>query len=518
MKIFIALLLLALIPASVSGIQIVNDNNSNLTYFEMRDRTTDVLDTGVVIANLEMYYIEDQAAISADVFVGAHGAVTDAYTSGECIHVGQGKYRADFPDAAFDGGVGTRVQLLLVDGDGGAFSEWLEVELVASIATEVWEKDISSIGGIGIAATIVQAAATQAQAFDPSTTPVEILATGGTAGINAEELIDLAWDELLIGATHNIATSAGRRLRAIQDFSIYENGSVWIDTINGTPGTVDFENGTVGNPVDTLADAMTIAGSIGLSRFEIGARSALAFEEDMDGWLFNGRNYSIDFAGYDSNSLFIQGATVTGELTASGSVGMILCRLSDGCTLPSGGYSQCTLPGDITLAGSFYLFDQCVSVVAGTASPSIDLGSVGNQSINFRHFSGGIRVVNLGTNGTDNMSLEGFGQLIIDSTSDAASSTIAVRGLFDITDEVAGGFSGTLSDEARFDTQQVWGFALENARTANEVMNVISAVLAGKSDASGGVMKFYAADGVTVRLEVSVLAGERVSVDTWKGD
>ena len=49
--------------------------------------------------------------------------------------------------------------------------------------------------------------------FDPSATPVEIRATGGTAGKNAEALVDDVWDEPLTAATHNVATSSGRRLR-----------------------------------------------------------------------------------------------------------------------------------------------------------------------------------------------------------------------------------------------------------------------------------------------------------------
>lgn len=128
MKKLIAFLIIALTSISF-GSDIVNDGNSNITYFVMRDKTAGTVDTGVVIANLQMYYIEDQAAESADAFVGSHVAATDAYTSGECFHIGHGVYRADFPDAAFDGGIGTRVQLILVDGDGGAFTEILEVQL-----------------------------------------------------------------------------------------------------------------------------------------------------------------------------------------------------------------------------------------------------------------------------------------------------------------------------------------------------------------------------------------------------
>jgi hypothetical protein len=53
--------------------------------------------------------------------------------------------------------------------------------------------------------------------FDETTDPVEILATGGTAGKNAEELVDDVWDEVLTGAAHNSPTTAGRRLRQVSD-------------------------------------------------------------------------------------------------------------------------------------------------------------------------------------------------------------------------------------------------------------------------------------------------------------
>lgn len=124
------LILFLMLATAVFGAEDVKNGATDvITYFVFRDQTTGVRDTGVTIANLEMYYVEDQAAESADVFVGAHGADTDAHTDGECIHVGHGLYRVDWPDAAFDGGVGKRVQLTVVDGDAGAFTETLVMQL-----------------------------------------------------------------------------------------------------------------------------------------------------------------------------------------------------------------------------------------------------------------------------------------------------------------------------------------------------------------------------------------------------
>lgn len=127
MKYFALFLILA--SRVFGAIDVKSGATDVITYFVMRDATAGTRDTGITIANVEMYYIEDQAAESADAFVQAHGAVTDAHTPGEVIHVGHGVYRVDWPDAAFDGGIGKRVQLTFVDGDAGAFTETLEVLL-----------------------------------------------------------------------------------------------------------------------------------------------------------------------------------------------------------------------------------------------------------------------------------------------------------------------------------------------------------------------------------------------------
>jgi hypothetical protein len=58
--------------------------------------------------------------------------------------------------------------------------------------------------------------------------------------IAVDYLIDRIWDEVLTGATHNVPTSAGRRLRALADTVILKDGdTVAADnagTINGTNG------------------------------------------------------------------------------------------------------------------------------------------------------------------------------------------------------------------------------------------------------------------------------------------
>jgi hypothetical protein len=63
------------------------------------------------------------------------------------------------------------------------------------------------------------------------------------------------------------------------------------------------------------------------------------------------------------------------------------------------------------------------------------------------------------------MSLEGDGQLIFNSSCSNADAgdVIAIRGNFTITDNVGGGWGGTISDEARFDQTQILDAVIDDA-------------------------------------------------------
>jgi hypothetical protein len=72
---------------------------------------------------------------------------------------------------------------------------------------------------------------------------VNDLSTATTAGI-----ADAVWDEVLTGATHNIASSAGRRLRILDEERIIAEGQ----TVSATTNTITLE------PIGTLCVGQTI--------------------------------------------------------------------------------------------------------------------------------------------------------------------------------------------------------------------------------------------------------------------
>jgi len=123
-----------------ASLMIANGSTDVTVYFSLRDRTTGEPDTGVVVANAGLYYVEQRNA-SGEVSVtpGEVGDPDSVHVDGGMIHVGHGVWRTDWPDAAFDGGVGKIVTLTVVDGDGGAKTETVIVQLSPSVTVDYVE-------------------------------------------------------------------------------------------------------------------------------------------------------------------------------------------------------------------------------------------------------------------------------------------------------------------------------------------------------------------------------------------
>lgn len=260
-------------------------------------------------------------------------------------------------------------------------------------------------------------------------------------------IADAVWDEILTGATHNIATSAGRRLRGIQDFQGYEDGAIWIDTVNGTAGTVDYENGTVENPVKTLADALTISASLNIKRFKIAGASTITLSANSDTYVFEGWNWTLALNGQSIVGIRVVGAAVSGIAAGTGAIQIFDHCIMNVCSHIKGTriINSAIANTQTTVEAGDFFFDNCHSAIAGTATWVFDFGgAIGNTNLGMRHYSGGIQLENMGDAGTDTMSLEGYGQ-IIEGT--CTGGTVAIRGNF----TTSGITNLTLSDDARFD-------------------------------------------------------------------
>lgn len=252
-----------------------------------------------------------------------------------------------------------------------------------------------------------------------------------STAVGMVEIAKAVWDRILSGATHNIASSAGRRLRAIQDFGQYL-GSVHIDTVNGTAGTVVDENGTADNPVDSLADAITLNTTLGFNVFTMSPSSSITLAQTFNNFLFEGKDgWTLALGGQDIGGTHFIGADATGIGTGSTEFSFERCNLGT-ATLHPFHAENCGLSGTITfgLAGD-YLLGVCHSRIAGATTPIIDTGAaLLNVNLAMPDYSNGIEIRNLNAAGTDEFSISGIGQIIYAASS---SGTVNQRGDWQVT-------------------------------------------------------------------------------------
>ncbi len=239
------------------------------------------------------------------------------------------------------------------------------------------------------------------------------------------------WDEILTGANHNIADSAGRRLRDLQEFGTYEGGAVWIHTSGGVAGTTDFENGTNFHPVDSIADANTIAASIPLVRFEVAPGSSITFPGAQIDEVWEGRDWTLALGGVDITGSFILGAEVTGIGVATDTYELEECDIGAVTLDNDGHFERCALTETFTVgqAGTF-TFHQCFTEAATTIT--IDFAALGATAVHLLDFHGQVNFKNMAAG--DTVHITGAGTI---TTETCTAGTIDHDGFFEYTD--AGG-------------------------------------------------------------------------------
>lgn len=292
-----------------------------------------------------------------------------------------------------------------------------------------WAKVTAPTTAVDLSATDIQLADTTTTlttktGFSLSATGLDAIASTATGMV---EIAKAIWDRVLSGGTHNIATSAGRRLRTLQTGGNYEGGQVWVDTVNGTAGTTTDENGVVTNPVDTWADALTLAAAIPLKAFHIANGSTVTLSAASANYVLDGHEWTLALGGFSvASSMFID-ASVSGTGTGTDSeyeqcifaITSLPPMLAYDCSFTA------TTSGGFTMsAAGDYRFINCQSGVAGSGAPLFTLGT-GAISAEFRRWSGGITVAGISTD--DTLTIGGEMGTI---TLGGADGTVEIRGTY----------------------------------------------------------------------------------------
>ena len=178
--------------------QVKKGATDRTVYFHLRGDSGGKSKTGLIYnsAGAVASYVRARDTRTA-ITLATLAAADSAYADGGFKEVdgtnAKGLYRLDVPDAAFASGVD---EVIIHIGFTGVFEESLSIELVDE--------------------------------------------RSGNPTANA--IADQVWDEILIGATHNIATSAGRRLREIAGFAVH-SGTAQAGTITTITLAADADGG-----------------------------------------------------------------------------------------------------------------------------------------------------------------------------------------------------------------------------------------------------------------------------------
>lgn len=237
----------------------------------------------------------------------------------------------------------------------------------------------------------------------------------------------------------------------------YEDGSIWVDTVNGATGTTLYTHGMATTPVAFVTDVTSLIGSAKIKRVQVVNASSITLETAHTGEEWKGESWTLALGGRNIGSSHFIGATVSG--TGTGGVSEFMeCSIGT-VTLPASTLKSCGMSGTFTVSGAgIYTFDQCYSEVAAGGDWILDFGAaVGATTLGLRHWAGTIDVRNMQAG--DVLVVAGTGKLTIASSCTAGA--VQIRGMIEL---VNNGSGQTITDTSRYNEDQGVGSLATQAK------------------------------------------------------
>jgi hypothetical protein len=340
----------------------------------------------------------------------------------------------------------------LLDGTGGDF------ELTITVNGYTWDggPDITTFAA-GMEAAVLQSNEFFVEANDAVTVLVKSPNPADTDVTVTADLVSesLSLTSAQIQSAADAAITANAQVldlvtgQPAQKYAGPYGPGVYVATGYGAAGTVFGVNGTVDSPSDNLANAITLATSLGQNRIYLKGDSTLSLAGQT---LYNYEFIGLDGSGSstinlgtagspgDLTSTKIEGCTVYGtHVTATDRVTLVDCKINDApaaelTTIHIHAFG-CLVVGDITLDTSDdNVLMGCADGVPGTTSPIINAsGAAGTVLI--EDWSGGLELASLSA--THNVRLDGNGRVTF-AASCSVNADIAIYGAWTEVDNTAG--------------------------------------------------------------------------------
>lgn len=259
------------------------------------------------------------------------------------------------------------------------------------------------------------------------------MSTAMKAEVNAE--VDGALNTAIPGSP--TANSINERIVAIDDIVPYMPAAIYINTPTGAAGTTKGTHGTRANPVNSVADAVTLAAAVGVNEYRLLGASSIILTTPHVNWAFYGQNGAVVDVGTGINTsgAHFECLTLTGDMDGNDTT-QRFCKFQS-LTNFIADATFCLLIDNVTESAGDHYWLLCASGVAGTGTPYIDADG---DDVNARnnHLRGWLGGVEIRTHtSTDLTSFDcPAGQIVVAAS--GTGGTIAMRGNINITDNASG--------------------------------------------------------------------------------
>lgn len=245
-----------------------------------------------------------------------------------------------------------------------------------------------------------------------------------------------------------------------QDAALYQDGAVWLDTVNGVAGTTSYVNGLPTNPVTTMADAMTIAAALKLTRIHVATASSVTLASTVANYEVYGVNWTLALGSQAITGSRFIGATVSGIGTTGGAAPIFEKCVVGAVTLPPCTFMNCLHTGTITMgsAGNFLMIG---SVNGKGSTAGVQITFVASGTLSGQNCSGYFQ---LASGAGEVFSWHGIGKLQVKATCDGIIGIVS--GTMEIDNLTTTSF---ISDTSRWGEDQ-------------QVAHVLGKVLGGDPD------------------------------------
>jgi hypothetical protein len=387
-----------------------------------------------------------QGAARVDLTLVTLASASTAHSDGGFILVDDtnmpGVYRCDYPDAAFVTGVDQVFLSIVVAAANNAVAAPILVDIDDSV-----DQTGDSFARLGApAGASISADIADKTGYSLAATGLDAISSTATGMV---EIAKAIWDRVLTGATHNIATSAGRRLRGVQDNQAYDDGAIWIDTVNGTAGTTLYENGTSGLPVSTITDALTLATAANVKHLHVVNGSTITLAQTMDNYEITGDEWGLALGSQSCNSLSVHNAHLNGVGVSgifSGNAHMLHSTIG-AITGPNARMGWCALTGTVTSNGTG---TWVIHSSWGLSGAQFDFGVGAGQVVYITDWVGGpITIANMGAG--DVLYFEGRSAALTIAAS-CTAGTVFLAGDIALTNSGSG---QTINQSSRYELTRI---------------------------------------------------------------